>query len=1121
MYTSFSQIFDQQLFNIKSWIRPPNCRSDEFNILRPRADDETCLWILKESEYQNWVAGETQCLWICGPPGCGKSVIASVIAQDLRQRFESDTKSGSGTFIAIAYCLKNEEGKRDALAVIKTLAWHFIDKLQLHPKEKFQVVHHWQKGEPTQDSSAHSARRDLQFALIQLLRDVLVSRPAYLIIDGLDECHNPCGVAQELLEAFKTISEKSKVHVLVASQNLPELSSVLAEKFAKIDLDKDKAKANCGRDIDLIVSRSLRKSEAHNLIKDFELIKARVLQKADGIVLWAILALETITKMMEVSNQNDSGVFLRAIEELPSEGVQVMYKHILGRLEETLVRNNDQDGLRLVTSILCWTTWAVRSLKIEELCIVLEVETRAQGLSTTDHFYANLDEAVARVKRQIKTICYPLLRIQQDDTVAITHSTFKDFISGLDQNSQSLGPMLSKLRSTEAACTMTQCCLLYLLRKPFEDCNKILNDDFDEERFDSEHKFYAYAAFNLKTHGAQAAPGLDVADELAPGFYSLVHQNQGLTWISRLFSDRRYNDHGLQWSLNSGLAKLCKKNWLLVLLTSAIERYKEATLEVGLAQTSMMTYLATLLNSQGSHDEAERMYRDVLALKHSNDIKENDLIFTRSSLGITLSQGSQGRLEEAAELLEEISSKQFTEYGAKDRNTLIARDNLACCYLRQRRYSDAIKLFTETASGKVNHLGREDHSTIDTLNNLVHCQCCCGQWVEARSIWEENLRILKTGSYGEPQLLVCMNNLASVYNALGSLHQAENLQQEVWARRVVIYGELHQDTLMALNNLAFSYFRQSKYHAANDLYQKNLQLATRALGSKHGTTLMIAGDYSDALWALGKSNEAFQLRTKTFEIIESMPPSGRDDVGFSLHAARLADHFQEEWDWGEAERLLVVALKTQCRIYGLEHHMAPTLMTNLAKNCCERNLLQAALELTSKAYAIDRSIFGDRSPDTIYSLLHKGGCLYELGHYADARTSIEEVLNIGKSVLGPDHLTCFVAKGLLAALEADIGDLETARDLYTEERDYIITHYPLDHDTRLFYQTRLAQVHQKLGNLALAKSLQEEAFEKRKELDGDDHLLTASSKCDLAHMLQEMGLFTEALGLAKPALEVR
>ena len=119
--------------------------------------------------------------------------------------------------------------------------------------------------------------------------------------------------------------------------------------------------------------------------------------------------------------------------------------------------------------------------------------------------------------------------------MAITHSTFKDYICGLDQTSPNLGLITSRLRLTEAACTMTRSCLSYLLL--FDDRGLIIRDDFDVGKFDSEHKFYAYAAFNLKIHGNQAAPATDTVHQLSTDFHELTHKNQGITWISRIFSN--------------------------------------------------------------------------------------------------------------------------------------------------------------------------------------------------------------------------------------------------------------------------------------------------------------------------------------------------------------------------------------------------------------------------------------------------------------------------------------------------------------------------------------------------------------------------------------------------------
>lgn len=427
----------KSFLKIQSWIRPPNCRSDESNILRVRTDNETSSWILIESGYQKWLAGDTQYLWIHGPPGCGKSVIASVIAQDLRQRSKNDEYSRSRTFVAIAYCFKNDENKRDALALINTLAWHLIDQTTLFPDEKLAIAHHWRKGKPIEDPTSPSAIQDLRYTLVLLLRDLLACRSTYLIIDGLDECHGP-HEGPILVEAFGTILAKSKVHVLFTSQTLPELSDLFLNDFESIDLDNNEAKVNRGRNIDLIVSRALQQSGASEFAQDLKSVKTKLLQKADGVVLWATLALGNTIKKLKIMDKIDSDM-IRIAEELPTESVELMYKHMLARLEESLSRNNDQKGLDMVVGILRWTIWAVRSLMLKELCIALSMRTHTRTLHIPDDFKMNLNRSIAKVRRQITTVCYPLLRIQQDDTVAITHSVFKDYVRGLDQISPNLG----------------------------------------------------------------------------------------------------------------------------------------------------------------------------------------------------------------------------------------------------------------------------------------------------------------------------------------------------------------------------------------------------------------------------------------------------------------------------------------------------------------------------------------------------------------------------------------------------------------------------------------------------------------------------------------------------------
>ncbi|KAL8721859.1 MAG: hypothetical protein Q9225_001536 [Loekoesia sp. 1 TL-2023] len=1056
----------------------------------------------------------------CGA-GCGKSVTASVITRKLRQTYKNESTSSSRTFVSIAYIFKNDETKRDALSILRTFAWHLVRDSSLRPEVKVQIVHHWRLGEPAVEYNTHTREDELSQALVQLLRDALGGRRAYLVVDGLDECHNPYQAAQTLVEAIEIISENCEVRALIVSQKLPDLSSILSEKFICIDLHERDTRSKCEEDLDRILSSAMQQIEIPLIFDNYAAIKAKLRQKADGVVLWAALALGNIAKMAESSNQDDQA-FLLTIEDLPSQGIEDMYKHLIRRIEDNLAQKNDHGGLQVVKNILSWTLWAARSLKVGELCVALLFGEQAKSSSAQADVHTYLKGAMTRLRHQINQLCYPLLRIQQDDTVAIAHSTFKDCMANLDSNAPDAGLLLPGLSSAAASRMISQCCLSYLTQRKFEDYSSVIKDDFNAKDFDVEHVFYTYAASYLKTHGVQVAPTIvDVNDDLANKFYYLINHKTGITWISRIFSDGSlsYRQDGLQWSLNLGLAKACKKDWLLDLLKTAIELYKETTFEVSLAQVSMMTYLASLLKSQGSYDKAEIVYQDILALQESTAIQDEQLTYTKSNLGMTLSE--HGQLSKAEVLLQETLSARKSKEGSDSRNTLIAQNNLACCYQDQRRYDEAVKLFKDTAQREAQQLGRSNSSTICTYSNLANCLVHCGRFQEARAILEDNLVILRTGRYGEPLVLNCMSGLACMYDSMNEMQKAEDLNREVWARRLVIYGESHIDTIMGLNNLAFSCAQQSKYQDAEDLYKKALDLSTRAFGFQNQKTLLIAGSYADTLWALDKRKEAAQLRQGIYQAMNSLRFEERDEVHFALHAARLAPHHQEAYDWREAERLQVEALKIQCKKLGQEHYETSLSMCALADNCRERDLLRAALELYERAHAIERSTFGDHSTNITNTLSSKGEVLHTLGHYARARTAMQEALNIGETVLGPQHLSHIVAKGFFAALLADLGELEEANRLLAEVLNHLVTQYGRANPKVLFFQSNRALVYEKMGNLDEAILLHEDTLKICMEQLGDSSLLTAASRCHLAHAYQEKGLLTKAFDLAKPALKFR
>jgi hypothetical protein len=84
----------------------------------------TVQWLLDSREYQKWVQEKGQILFCPGIPGAGKTVSASVVVNDLTQRFSSDTDIG----IVCVYCSYTQKDSQHTISllggVLKQLCQH-------------------------------------------------------------------------------------------------------------------------------------------------------------------------------------------------------------------------------------------------------------------------------------------------------------------------------------------------------------------------------------------------------------------------------------------------------------------------------------------------------------------------------------------------------------------------------------------------------------------------------------------------------------------------------------------------------------------------------------------------------------------------------------------------------------------------------------------------------------------------------------------------------------------------------------------------------------------------------------------------------------------------------------
>jgi NACHT domain len=197
------------------WISPIRYgpqQSDYFNRQQPG----TGQWLLNSAEYQTWVNTRQQTLFCWGMPGAGKTIITSIVVNDLITRFKNDETVA----IAYIYCnfrRKQEQTTADMLASL--LRQLCQDQLQ---SSSIQII------QDLYNQHGRVETRPSLDAMVTALRSVaaLYGR-VFVIVDALDECQASDGNRSKFLSELFTLQKNCAVNIFATSRPIPEVT----EKF--------------------------------------------------------------------------------------------------------------------------------------------------------------------------------------------------------------------------------------------------------------------------------------------------------------------------------------------------------------------------------------------------------------------------------------------------------------------------------------------------------------------------------------------------------------------------------------------------------------------------------------------------------------------------------------------------------------------------------------------------------------------------------------------------------------------------------------------------------------------------------------------------------------------------
>ncbi|KAK6513996.1 hypothetical protein TWF506_008426 [Arthrobotrys conoides] len=376
-------------FEILNWLTPIDYGPQQGDIFRSRQSG-TGQWLFESTEYQSWLTSK-QVLFCPGIPGAGKTVLTSIVINDLITRFSTSTSSEIG--IAYVYCSfkRNHEQKLDDLlaSLLKQLLQN-----QTPLPQVIKDLHQRHLGNRTRPS-----REDV----IETLKSVInaYSR-VFIIIDALDEFPESNGRANFISELFD-LHDNHNVNILATSRFIPQIT----EKFKSHTIFEIHAH---DEDVQKYLDNQISQSEKKLLQNHRGYITTEITKAVRGMFLLAKLHFESIRYKTTLKR------IKTALETLPigETAYDSAYETTLGR-----IKTNESDPEKIANQALWWIVCSKRPLTTSELQHALAVEIGEP----------NLDEENLPEIQDIISLCAGLVTIDEEsDIVRLVHYTAQEYL---------------------------------------------------------------------------------------------------------------------------------------------------------------------------------------------------------------------------------------------------------------------------------------------------------------------------------------------------------------------------------------------------------------------------------------------------------------------------------------------------------------------------------------------------------------------------------------------------------------------------------------------------------------------------------------------------------------------
>ncbi|KAF3185787.1 hypothetical protein TWF788_003836 [Orbilia oligospora] len=461
----------KERWQILNWLETFDHSLQQSDNLKKRQSG-TGLWLLNSNQFQTWLESSRQTLFCPGFPGQGKTIMTSIIIENLQMRFRGDKTIGIA-YLYFNFKRTNEEN------LLASLLKQLSQNQPSIPDEVKSLYREFGHKRPPKDKI---------YEVLQTLLSKLSK--VFIVLDALDEC-NPADRSELLTELFH-LQTKCGVNILATSRFIPDVE----ERFeGSIVLEVQ------GNPEDIYNYIGGRMPELRLCVRRDpglqEEIKKGITEAVDGMFLLAQLYLESLQDEMS------KGDIQRALEKFrkQTQGSEEKGKlKVLADAYTEAMKRIGQQGNKAQNSAkrtLSWIVCANRPLKTFELRHALAVTADKSDLNEDD--CPEIDDVIS--------ICVGLVVVDtESNIIRLVHYTAQEYLKAhafwIDPGPQENVIQNNDITTIHIHRHITETCITYLSFDAFQTGYCISDSEFTARL--KLYPLYGYAAQNWGNHARAA-----------------------------------------------------------------------------------------------------------------------------------------------------------------------------------------------------------------------------------------------------------------------------------------------------------------------------------------------------------------------------------------------------------------------------------------------------------------------------------------------------------------------------------------------------------------------------------------------------------------------------------------